>query len=179
MASGRPRDWVFVIYNTPNSLWHQLGQVASLDGSGCLILILLTPDNDIYATVYDGTSADVAAVRFADARGTLPWGIARDRVYRFRADLSAPVLAEALEQGGHAATDWWAAQTAATPQVASLLLPLKKVPPPPSGRGGKNLTLGILGNSRRSCPWRGTYSLASGRAGGRGRNHEVSWRCHA
>ena len=72
------------------SLWHQrrvLGQVASSDGSGSLVLINSTPDGDIYAEVYDGSAADVAAVRFADSRGTLPAGIPRDRVYRFRDDI--------------------------------------------------------------------------------------------
>ena len=125
MVSESPSNWAFVLCNAVYSPWRQrrvLGEVASLAGASFGLLVIVTPDGDLYIKGCSGNNGNVATVRFAIAFRTLPGGIARDRVYRFREKLSASALADALQQCELAAAEWWGRQMTEPPDDTCLLV---------------------------------------------------------
>ena len=125
MVYGSPNNWAFVLYNAAD--WHQrlvLREVAFADWTSSRSFDVVNPDGDLYIEDFAGRKGDVAAVRFSSTFRTLPGGIARDKVYRFREDLSASVMADALQQAELAAAEWWGLHSTGPPEIAHLLVPI-------------------------------------------------------
>ena len=113
MTSGHPQQWEFVLYHDPrggNLLWHHrriLGEVVLLDGTRSRIFAVLAPDNDVYLEDYSGEDVAILVVRFAGAQSTLPLGIPRAVVYKFKRATPAGQLEASRTLGVAGRRDRW------------------------------------------------------------------------
>ena len=89
--------WAWVLYPVAQ-LWHQrlvLGRLVPLTETlidQLLDVLVCTPDLDVYSETYNGTSGDIAAVRFEKCRRNRLPGVLPQNQYRFRRDLTAAEL---------------------------------------------------------------------------------------
>ena len=132
MALATVKQWAWVQY-AGDQLWHQrlvLGHLRPWAGSPPELfrVVIATPDADVYDEDYSGLTADIAAVRFSDARDPPP-GIPRLFSYRFRRPPSAADLTALMDTGrDYASTVRRAEATAAgqpfAPHPQGWLIPL-------------------------------------------------------
>ncbi len=105
LAAAAPKQIGYVLYDIPGAqLWHQrwmLGKVATSPAEA----VWASPDGDVQAEIVDGSSADIVAVRWADAIRPNPPGLGGQAVYRFRAAPTAARLARWMVEAEAVAVD--------------------------------------------------------------------------
>ena len=70
-------------------MWHQRWLIGRVKGSSAIepLILVATPDGDVYEECLEEASDDISCVRFSSTRWPCPVGVPRASCYRFDADL--------------------------------------------------------------------------------------------
>lgn len=160
MGSLEPGSYAYVFYGG-DDVWHQrlvLSWVAAGE------YVIATPDWDIFIEQLDAGNADLEGLRFGDAAGTLPVGLAAQPMYAFALKPAGLELAGLIREGeAHSRTERLARGLVGAPGVggpvaggamAPVVVPLA-LPVAPVAVAG----VAVLPLARRIAPIGGTWVL--------------------